>query len=65
MYVFLCHIAKISDWFLEQQISSNFCVKLGKNASDNCAMLSEVYRGVAMERQVFLSGINDPRKFTC
>jgi hypothetical protein len=37
--VFLHLIAKMCDWFLEQQINIQFCVKLGKNASDTCAML--------------------------
>jgi len=30
----------MSDWFLEQGINIKFCVKLGKNASDTCAVLS-------------------------
>jgi hypothetical protein len=32
-------IAKMSDWFLEQQINIKFCVKLGNNGSDTCAVL--------------------------
>jgi hypothetical protein len=43
MYVSLCVIAKMSDRFSEQRTNMIFCVKLGKNASDTCAMLSEVY----------------------
>jgi uncharacterized metal-binding protein len=38
-------VAKMSDRFLEQRIDTKFCVKLGKNASDSCEMLSEEYRG--------------------
>jgi len=30
----------MSDQFLEQGINIKFCMKLGKNASDTCAMLS-------------------------
>jgi len=41
--MFLHFIAKMSDPFLEQQISIKFCEKLGKNASDTCAVLSEAY----------------------
>jgi hypothetical protein len=44
--------------FLEQQINIKFCVKLGKNATDTCAMLSKAYGGEAMKSQVFLNGIN-------
>jgi hypothetical protein len=33
-------------------------VKLGKNASDTCVVLSEAYGGEAVKSQVFLSGIN-------
>jgi hypothetical protein len=39
----------MSDRFLEQRINFKFCVKLGKNASDTCAMPSKVYVGDAME----------------
>jgi len=35
----------MSDRFLEQRTSIKFCAKLGQNASDNCAMLSEGYGG--------------------
>jgi len=35
---------------LEQPINIKFCVKLGKNASDTCAMLSEAYEGEAMKK---------------
>jgi hypothetical protein len=41
--VFLCPITKMSDQFLEQRSNIKFSVKLGKNASDTCAMLSEAY----------------------
>jgi len=33
----------MSDQFLEQQINIKFYVKLGKNASDTCAVLSKAY----------------------
>jgi len=39
--VFVRLLVKISDRILGQQISIKFCVKLGKNASDTCAVLSE------------------------
>jgi hypothetical protein len=39
----------MSDRFLEQRIDIKFCVKLGKNASDTCAMLSDAYGGEAMK----------------
>jgi hypothetical protein len=35
----------MSDRFLEQPINIQHCVKLGKNASDTCAMLSKAYEG--------------------
>jgi len=37
-------------WVLKQRINTKFCVKLGKNASDICAMLSETYVGEAMKK---------------
>jgi hypothetical protein len=40
----------MSDQFLEQQINNNFCVKLGKNATDTWAMLSEDYVGEAAKQ---------------
>jgi hypothetical protein len=49
------------DWFLEKKINIKFCVKLGKNAGDICAMLSETYRGEAMKKSSVLSGINCSR----
>jgi hypothetical protein len=36
--------------FLEQRIDIKFCVKLGKNASDTCAELSEAYGGEALRQ---------------
>jgi hypothetical protein len=48
-HVFLCLIVKISDWFLDQQFNNKFCVKLGKNASDICTVLSRVYGGEIMK----------------
>jgi hypothetical protein len=44
----------MSDRFLEQRVNVKFPVKLENNASDTCAMLSEVYGGEAMkESSVF------------
>jgi hypothetical protein len=40
----------MSDRFLEQRNNIKFCVKLGKNASDTFAMLSEAYGGEAMKK---------------
>jgi hypothetical protein len=45
--VFLRLVERMSDRFLEQRIKTKFCVKLGKNASDTCAILSEAYEGEA------------------
>jgi len=42
-HVFLRLVAKMSEWFLEERINIKFYVKLDKNASDTCAMLSEAY----------------------
>jgi hypothetical protein len=36
--------------FLEQQINIKFCVKLGRNANDTCAVLFETYRGETMKK---------------
>jgi len=41
---------KLSDHFLEQQINIIFCVKLGKNANDTCAMLFEAHGKETMEK---------------
>jgi hypothetical protein len=38
--VFVRLVANMSDRFLQQRINNEFCVKLGKNESDTCAMLS-------------------------
>jgi uncharacterized metal-binding protein len=48
--VFLHLVTEKSDWFLEQQINIKFCIKLGKNASDICAMLSKAYGGEAVKK---------------
>jgi hypothetical protein len=37
------------DRFIEQRINIKFCVKLGKNANDACALLSEAYGSEAMK----------------
>jgi hypothetical protein len=52
--VFVRLVTKMSDQFLEQQII--FCVKLGKNASDTCAMLSEAYGGEALRKSNVFEG---------
>jgi hypothetical protein len=52
------YITEMSDWYLEQWINIKYCVKLGTNASDICAMVSKAYAGEAIKSQVFLSGIN-------
>jgi len=38
----------MSDLFLEKQNNIRFCVKLGKNASDTCAILPKAYGGEAV-----------------
>jgi hypothetical protein len=48
--VFLRHVAKMGDRFLEQEFSIKFSVKLGNNANDICAMLSEAYREEGMKK---------------
>jgi hypothetical protein len=37
MYLYL--IAKMPDQISEKRINIKFCVKLGKNASDTCALI--------------------------
>jgi hypothetical protein len=46
--LFLHLVTEMSDRFLEQRINIKFCVKLGKNASGTCVMLSEAYGREAM-----------------
>jgi hypothetical protein len=48
--VFIRLFAKMSDRFLEQRINIKFCAKLGKNASETCAMLSNAYGVEAMKK---------------
>jgi len=55
--VFLRLVEKMSDRFLELRINNKFCVKLGRNASDTCSMVSEAYGVEATKSQVFLSVI--------
>jgi len=43
--MFLHLVTEISDWFIEQWFYIKFCVKLGQNPSDTCAVLSEAYGG--------------------
>jgi len=45
-------VAEISDQSSEQRIS----IKLGKNASDTCAMLSEAYGGEALKKSSVFEG---------
>jgi hypothetical protein len=40
----------MSDWFLELQINIKFCMKLGSNARDTCAVLSKAYGEEAMKK---------------
>jgi hypothetical protein len=40
----------MNDRFLEQRIKIKFCAKLGKNASDTCAMLFKAYGREAMKK---------------
>jgi hypothetical protein len=40
----------MSDQFLEQQINIKFCVKLGKDASDTCVILSKAYGAETMKK---------------
>jgi hypothetical protein len=51
--VFISLVVKTSDRFLEQEFNIKFCVKLGNNASDTCAMLSGAYGGEAMKKPSF------------
>jgi len=39
----------MSGRYLEQGMNIRFCVKLGQNANDTCAMLSEAYGEEAMQ----------------
>jgi hypothetical protein len=41
---------KMSNWLLQQCINIKFCVKVGMNASDTYAMISEAYGGEAMKK---------------
>jgi hypothetical protein len=59
--VFLRFFAKMSDQFLEQQINLKFCVKLGKNASDTCAMLFEAF-GTEAVKKSSARGINGSKR---
>jgi hypothetical protein len=40
----------MSHQFLKKLTNTTFCVKLGTNASDTCAMLSDAYGGGAMKK---------------
>jgi hypothetical protein len=53
MRVFPYLVVKMNGCFLEQRISITFCVKLGKNATYTCAMLSKAYGRDAINIQVF------------
>jgi hypothetical protein len=41
-----------------------FCVKLGKNASDTCVMLSKAYGREAMRKSSVLGDINGAKRVT-
>jgi hypothetical protein len=43
-------VVELSHWFLQPQINIKFWVKLGKNTSDTCAVLSKAYGGEAMKK---------------
>jgi hypothetical protein len=43
-------VAEMSDRFVERQINIKFCVTLGENASDTCALVSEAYGGEVMKK---------------
>jgi hypothetical protein len=58
--VFLRLVAKMSGRFLEQRINIKFYVKLGENATDTCAMLSEAYGGEALTKSCVLER---PKRF--
>jgi len=47
---------------LEQRINTKLYVKLEKNASDTCAVLSEAYGEKLGKSRVFLSGIIGSKK---
>jgi hypothetical protein len=61
------HVAKLSDRYLEQRIKTKFCVKLGKNARDTCAILSEAYGGenTKKKNKVILSDIKSSKTVAC
>jgi uncharacterized metal-binding protein len=50
MWVFPHLVTKMSDRILEQQINIKFCIKLTKNSSDTCEMLSKDYEQEDMKR---------------
>jgi hypothetical protein len=54
MCMFLRFVAKMSDRFLGKQINIRFRVKLRKNASDTCSVLSQVYGGEAVKESSIL-----------
>jgi hypothetical protein len=64
MCAFLRLVAKTSDRFLELRMNIKFCLNLGKNASDTCAMLSEAYGEAVRKSNGFLRGINGLKMVT-
>jgi hypothetical protein len=51
MYLYL--IAKMPHQFSEQRINIKFCAKLGKNASDTCAVVSDYGGEIVKKSSVF------------
>jgi hypothetical protein len=60
--MFLRLVAKMSDRSLEQWTNIKFWVKLGKNASDICTILSEAWGEKLWKSKVFLCGTNDSKR---
>jgi len=59
---FYVSLQKMSDRFLEQQIDITFCVKLGKNESDTCTLLSEAYEEKVWMYASVLSSMNGSKR---
>jgi hypothetical protein len=54
----------MSDRFLDRY-NIKFCVKLGKNANDICAMLLGAYGGEVTEKSSVFGGITVQRELAC
>jgi hypothetical protein len=55
----------MSDRVLEQGIDIEFCMKLGNNASDTCAMLSEAYGGEAVKVSIVIEWQKRFKELAC